>query len=1320
MPDYNLYGLSTRSFEQLVQAIAASVIGPGTAVFGDGPDGGREATFEGKTQYPSSTSPWDGYVVIQAKFRQRPQSVEMDGAWALTQLSKELKKFTGKKRGLRRPEYYIFCTNVVLTPPDKVGAKDRANQLLGEFAKKLRMKGFALWDYDQLRTFIDDLPGVRHAYAAWITAGDVLAAVFRAVQWSRPDFESVMTNFLQKELLADQYVNLEQAGHAAEEKTPMARVFVDLPAGPQPAAEPPDEIATAKRPLPPGFLQDLMDAGAQRLGDGTSPSAPRDAQEGRPMVGRLVLVGGPGQGKTTISQFACQLHRASILSTRPPTVLSREVRTALDEIAAHCARGGAPTPICRRFPIRIILNHFAKELSQKEGARSVLSYIARRIKSRTDQDVTANDLRQWLETYPWLLILDGLDEVPPSSNRDDVLAAVQDFWVDVAERHADILVLATTRPQGYEEDFSPRFYNHRYLAPLSRARAMHYGTCLAAARYGNDRDREQRIVARLRRASAEEATARLMRSPLQVTIMATLVDQTGQPPRERWRLFHEYYEVIYKREMERDIPAANILREHKSNIDGIHSQVGLILQTESETVGQTDARLTSTAFGGVVAARLRQEGYEGKTLRSLEQRIIEAATHRLVFLVGMEADQVGFEIRSLQEFMAAEALTDETDALVSDRLNSIAPIAHWRNVFLFAAGKCFAVRQHLRDSVLAMCVTLNENTEDEISRRTFLGSQLALDLLIDGAAHQQPKFERGLARLAFKLADRPNTWLRDSLADAYQPSTEEVFREEMSIRLSGATAVNPRAWPILLSLADRGVDWAVNLADQYWPLEPARQTDILAEYVTPYLGRAVRSTWLKSKLLGLLPRVSISTIQELGLFWQELPRPAPVWSRALVQLFAGYQPNRNVRFSDFDLSVNRLKGAGHLSAWKALGEVPSSKGHPSWFTLSCVRDFAMTPDPAHLARTLRRVAAVWDEGTVRLLADCSPWPLAACLSSCRNGADADGLGRRAERAELGDEQIWFRAEDRWSREIRFQDVLVSDEHKGLPGPHLEEAGFCLGGARVMMVRDELNDAGPRLLELHSQVRTPSVKSAVARLVETIIIRSNAGPRVKILPWMNTANLTPIFSAPGGDFGLDSLAAIAEADGAEPGVVELLDLVGRNRNLWAGNRTISPKLYEKICRAWTERPHLEGLLPVLACWAAGAERCGFMVEALESHRCSEPRFGAASLVLQVAHGEPNAKQCDTLASRFAACITGGNTSELRLATALASKGRAKPTVVAEFLLALYRNLVPSGWEGQTLVMSGLDDIAGRRRSCLNEVQAQRRLKMDFLSAGGTMY
>jgi hypothetical protein len=44
----------------------------------------------------------------------------------------------------------------------------------------------------------------------------------------------------------------------------------------------------------------------------------------------------------------------------------------------------------------------------------------------------------------------------------------------------------------------------------------------------------------------------------------------------------------------------------------------------------------------------------------------------------MQADQVGFEIRSLQEFMAAEALTDGTDEIVADRLRAIASITHWQ------------------------------------------------------------------------------------------------------------------------------------------------------------------------------------------------------------------------------------------------------------------------------------------------------------------------------------------------------------------------------------------------------------------------------------------------------------------------------------------------------------------------------------------------------------------------------------------------------------------------------------------------------------------
>jgi hypothetical protein len=116
MRDYDLSGLSARSFEKLVQSIAGKVLGHGTVTFGDGPDGGREATFQGRMDYPSQADAWDGYCVIQAKFLQRPKDQKTDGRWALKQLEGELKAFADPRKQRRRPDYYIFATNVIPTP----------------------------------------------------------------------------------------------------------------------------------------------------------------------------------------------------------------------------------------------------------------------------------------------------------------------------------------------------------------------------------------------------------------------------------------------------------------------------------------------------------------------------------------------------------------------------------------------------------------------------------------------------------------------------------------------------------------------------------------------------------------------------------------------------------------------------------------------------------------------------------------------------------------------------------------------------------------------------------------------------------------------------------------------------------------------------------------------------------------------------------------------------------------------------------------------------------------------------------------------------
>lgn len=137
MPDYDLSGLSNRSFEQLIQALATKVLGPGTVLFGDGPDGGREAVFEGSVPFPADEDPWTGYIVVQAKFRQTPKGGQQDWKWLVDQAANEFKKYGKRKTQVRVPEYYILATNVFLSAVAEVGGKDRCTTHLAELTKRL-------------------------------------------------------------------------------------------------------------------------------------------------------------------------------------------------------------------------------------------------------------------------------------------------------------------------------------------------------------------------------------------------------------------------------------------------------------------------------------------------------------------------------------------------------------------------------------------------------------------------------------------------------------------------------------------------------------------------------------------------------------------------------------------------------------------------------------------------------------------------------------------------------------------------------------------------------------------------------------------------------------------------------------------------------------------------------------------------------------------------------------------------------------------------------------------------------------------------------
>jgi hypothetical protein len=985
---YDLSRLSSPDeFERLIQALTTRHFGPGVIVFGDGPDGGREAVVEGTLRYAPHGELWDGRSVIQAKFRQRPLGTEKDGPWALKLLAKELDKFAERAGGRTRPDNYVFATNVVLSSGIG-GAKDRAIELLEAAKSAWGLRDYDIWENDKLCTWIDLDAEVRTRFG-WTMEGDVLERLRRTLDLSHPELERTLVNYLEKTLIAERFVRLEQAGHSAQQPVALTQVFVDLPIGRE-------HDRTGEL-----FLRRLLERAAP---------LERAAQDGgRGESPRIVLVGGPGQGKTTLGQFACQIFRAGLLAGLPAESLSPEGQDAVDAVRAACATAELEFERSPRFPVRVALTDLASALIEQE--QPLIAYLAGAISKRVGSRVSVDVFRQWLREAPWFLVLDGLDEVPANAGRDLVMRCIGDFWVDVAQLEADVLVLATTRPQGYNDDFSPERHEHVALAELPTWRALDYGSRLADARHGSGSERAEAVKERLARAADDRATEHLMRSPLQVAIMTALVDSSGQPPPERWSLFDAYYDVIYKREQERDSDAAAILREFRPDVDAIHQRVGLTLQVLTTDGGHSDPRLTGAQLGRIIRARLESEGHNGEALTRMAEQIRAAAELRLVFLVGAESNRIGFEIRSLQEFMAAGALVDGSDEQVIDRLKAIAPLPAWRNVFLFAAGKCFSQRQHLRGSLQALCGELDHDPEEPLLTTTRAGSRLALDLLEDRTTQRQPKYHRMLASTALGVLELPSGDSILTLADCHDDDVDDLYRKALAAALRDSDAIRRTgARKCLVALNSAGVDWAGQMLHEHLPSDSADAIELL-RMLPPTMVHTLDKRDVAACFAQLGP-------EEFALLIADAPDNAPpedLWTEtdyyyedllAEGELGIGSLPHLAFTIE----RVNKVP----FACWPVEHGGPAVDVHsPTTAVYRAAMRFSSAPSHTLLADLLDELARTSTPGVWQACATQISWPMGALLEQADSAQRLVRAAADVRAGAHGDLDAWVAAEEQW-------------------------------------------------------------------------------------------------------------------------------------------------------------------------------------------------------------------------------------------------------------------------------------------------------------------
>lgn len=730
--------MNSREFEHLSQALLLKTFGAAVQIFGDGADNGREAVYAGALKWATDDESlnWQGNTVFQAKFLQEPRDTTRDTAWFHKEVRDELKLWADEESTRRQkvglPDNILFITNVTLSPGPN-GGIDNTNSLMDEQANDIGINNIRTWHYDTLGRLLDGQYDIRRTFAGLITPGDVLTQLQRILDGQVIDVGETLVKHARRNIPHDQSIRLSDSGDPTQTRLQVNQIAIELPAqvsrkggaGETGATE--LAIRMGDRCLKPSVLK---------------TTTPRF----NPMPHHLLLFGGPGQGKTTLSQLITTIYRVEFARTYGNDTKSQGLSETLD----HIMNESITLPKNRRWPLRIDLAKFAEHASGGLETH-LLKWVADELSSRSIFDIKAVELVSWLENWPSIIILDGYDEVIAPTAREAVANSVRDLIEDGQEHDMDLFIIITSRPQGYTDELRDLSFESAQLLELTTAQSLDYARRLAKLRHINDPAFADEVIERIKHAAQEPLTARLMTTPLQTTIMTMINETSVRAPQTRWELFNTYYDTIYRREANKSGSLATLLSQHRADVNDIHERAALQIQYQTEQTNQQDAVVSQDILRQMILDRLTSEGQSPLDAAALTEQIMQATTERLVLLIPQNQTDIGFEIRSLREYLAARSMASGEKEDILERMRAARDSAHWRNIWLLAAGRIFTERPELRQNLTTL---LSEPYEDAAMQQLVpSGAQVALDLLVDGIGSQAPKFRSALLDQALTMLD---------------------------------------------------------------------------------------------------------------------------------------------------------------------------------------------------------------------------------------------------------------------------------------------------------------------------------------------------------------------------------------------------------------------------------------------------------------------------------------------------------------------------------------------------------------------------------------
>lgn len=633
---------------------------------------------------------------------------------------------------------YCFITNV----KSASSSKSKSTGRLNEFLTQSFNISCQVWWRDDLDRRLEQFGDIRWSYPEILKRSDVLSLLTaHAGDSAQEKFEHTMTNYLSSQYDIENEVNFKQV----DLRHRLTDLFVDLqfchkaPLPDQRTFE--SGISVGSTDIE-SYLNQLRfyELNGFRNGErfehaglvaaflSTIPLSIKSS--------RIVLEGAPGQGKSTVTQFLCQVHRIRLLHKLD------ELRTVSSQIK-H-------SPI--RIPFKIDLRDYAMWLSGRDPFRigtdasaktpkykSLEKFLIMHIERNSGgSSVNQDELTEFLNRCHVVIVLDGLDEVADVAMRQQMIDEVCQAAERLETQSKSIQFIITSRPTAFSGTvgFREDEWTHLKLNDLRPSNIARYkDKWIRAQRLS---DEEARLVSETLEKNLEQSHFReLARNPMQLAILLHLMHVLGVGiPESRTALYEEYMRRFFNREAKK----SSIVRDNRELLLSIHGALAWDLHAQVET-GKGLGRISEADLQKRVKEFLETEGH-GKDVIALVDQLMQGTVERICAMVSRVSGTFEFEVQPLREYFAARQLYKtapyassgrEHKGARSDRFEALAHSAFWTNVTRFFCG--FYNRGELSSLVDAITDLGDRKGYDLINQ----SRRLAIILLSDHVFSQVPR-----------------------------------------------------------------------------------------------------------------------------------------------------------------------------------------------------------------------------------------------------------------------------------------------------------------------------------------------------------------------------------------------------------------------------------------------------------------------------------------------------------------------------------------------------------------------------------------------------